>query len=191
MNIRAYIDNLNEKLRALPAAARKLFEDGSQRKQFLIPAAALCVLAVAALSLWIAKGAASRRLAYDKRLSARFETVSRQYSTLKDQVDEFKRRAALSPSQGIINAVDGLFTSMGLKGKVAAINPLETKSMDGFISQQAQVTLKQMDLNETVNLLYRIKSAPMLLTIKEANFRNSFSAPALDIKLVLALTRPK
>ena len=191
MNIRAYIDDLNEKLRALPEAARKFYEDRRQKKEFLIPAAVIGVLAVLALSLWLARGAAARRLAYDKQIAARFEAVSGQYATLKDQVDEFKRRAALSPRQGIINALDGLFTSTGLKSKVAAINPLETKTMDGCTSEQAEVTLKKLDLNETVNLLYRIDSAPMLLTVREADFRNSFSAPALDIRLVLALTRAK
>ncbi len=187
-NIRAYIDGLNEKLRGLPESARKFILDRGQRK-LLVPAAVIGALAVLALSLWIARGAAARRVAYDRQTEARFETVVRQYASLKGQVDEFKRRAALSPRQGIINALDGLFTGTGLKDKVATINPLGTKTVDGFTSEQAEVTLKKADLNETVNLLYRIEYAPMLLTVKEADFRNSFSAPALDIRLVVALTR--
>ncbi len=190
VNIRAYIDGLNEKLRVLPEAAGKFFLEWRQRK-LLVPASVIGVLAVLALSLWIARGAAARRIAYDRHTEARFEAVITQYASLKDQVDEFKRRAALSPRQGIINALDGLFTSAGLKDKVATINPLGTKTMGGFASEQAEVTLKKVDLNETVNLLYRIEYAPMLLTVKEADFRNSFSASALDIRLVVALTRAK
>lgn len=190
MNTRAYIDELAEKLRTLPEIAGKLFADWRQKKEFLIPAAIIGALAILALSLWLSRGAAARRLAYDKQTEARFETINTKYVALKDQVDEFKRRAALS-HQGIINALDGLFVGTGLKGKVATINPLGTKTIDGFTSEQAEVTLKKVDLNETVNLLYRVENAPMLLTVKEADFRNSFSAPALDIRLVLALTRAK
>ncbi|MDA8091702.1 MAG: hypothetical protein M0Z61_15965 [Nitrospiraceae bacterium] len=190
-SVRQYFDNLNEKLSELPNAAKEFFEDRGQRKELVIPVAIICALAVLSFSLWLASGAASRRLADDKKTAARVETVSREYNSLKDQVDEFRRRAGLSPRQGIIYALDGLFTSTGLKSKVSTVNPLETKTMDGFTSEQAEVTLKKLDLNETVNLLYRIENAPMLLTVKEADFRNSFSAPALDIRLVLALTRAR
>ncbi len=193
MNVRAYMEDLNERLRALPGLLKsgKFFADQRQKKEFFIPVAVICALFILALSLLLAKGGAARRLAYDKKNEAHFASVSQEYLTLKDQVDEFRRRAALSPRQGILYALDDLFTSTGLKDKVAALNPLDTKTMDGFTSEQAEVTLKKVDLNETVNLLYRIDSAPMLLTVREADFRNSFSAPALDIRLVLALTRAK
>lgn len=191
MNVREYIDSLNEKLVAFPELARKFFEDRRHRTELLIPVAVVCILAVLAFSLWLARGAAERRLENDKKTAARFESVSLEYNTLKDQMDEFRRRSGLSPKQGIIYALDGLFTGTGVKDKVATVNPLETKTMDGFTSEQAEVTLKKLDLNETVNLLYRIENAPMLLTVKEADFRSSFSAPTLDIRLVLALTRAK
>lgn len=186
MNIRTYLENLKEhpeiKIRRL---ADKL------GRQTLLPLAALLALLVLSLSLWAAKGAAAHRLANDKSAQARLEQESRQYLALKENRDEFMRRAALSPPQGILKAADDIFSSIGLKKKIATLKPLETRQVNGMTSERAEITLKQVDLNETVNLLYRIENAPMLLTIRQAEFKNSFSAPALDIRLVLALTRKK
>ncbi len=184
MDIRTYIGKLLERPE-IRGIVRKI---GRER---LLPIAVLLALLVLALSLWAARGAAARRLAYDEKTEARFEEVSRQYMALRAGRDEFTRRAALSPSQGILKAVDDIFTGMGLKEKIATLKSLDTSQINGLISEQAEITLKQVNLNETVNLLYRIENAPMLLTIRQAEFKNSFSAPALDIRLVLALTRKK
>ncbi|MDA8085931.1 MAG: hypothetical protein M0Z75_04455 [Nitrospiraceae bacterium] len=184
MDIRTYIEKLLERPE-LQGIVRKI---GRQR---LLPAAALLALLVLAVSLLAARGAAGRRLSNDKKTEARIEEVSRQYLALRADRDEFVRRAALSPSQGILKAVDDIFTGMGLKGKIATLKSLDTVHINGLTSEQAQIALKQVNLNETVNLLYKIENAPMMLTIRQAEFKNSFSAPALDIRLELALTRKK
>lgn len=184
MNIRTYIENLTEN-----PDLRKLVRKIGREK--LMPLAALLALLVLSISLWAAKGAAARRLANDKDAQVRLEEVSRQYIDLKEGRDEFARRASLSPSQGILKAVDDLFTGMGLKEKIATLKSLDTMQTNGFTSEQAEINLKQVNLNEAVNLLYKIENAPMLLSIRQAEFKSSFSAPALDIRLVLALTSKK
>ncbi|MDA8388184.1 MAG: hypothetical protein M0Z58_05925 [Nitrospiraceae bacterium] len=188
MNIRAFIENLNEDLNIRQLIGKIARKTGRRN---LLPAASALVLLVLALSLWAAVGAESRRLASDKKLEVRFERVIGQYNTLKAARDEFARRAALSPAQGILKAVGDLVAGTGLKGKMATIKPLDTTRINGFTSERAQVTFSVVNLNEMVNLLYRIENAPMLLSIRRAEFRSSFAAPALDINLVLALTRRK
>lgn len=187
MNIRQLIENLNSKDLDVRDITQKLARKFAKR--ISLPLTGALALLVLALILWAAKGAASRKLASDKKMEVRIERVLRQYRVLEAARDELRRRAALSPPQGILNAVSRIVNETGLKGKIETIKPLDTAQINGFTSERAQVTLKQLDLNETVNLLYRIENAPMLLSISRAGFRSSFAAPALDVNLELALTK--
>lgn len=186
MGIKQQIENLNNiDIRDI---ARRLVQKQKITKKAL-PLASLLVLLLVALVLWAASGAASRRLASDKKLEVRFERVLRQYRALESVRDELARRAALSPSQGILNAVSGIVAKTGLKEKMQTIKPLDATGINGFTSERAQVTFKGLTLNEMANLLYRIENAPMLLSIDRAGLRSSFAGPALDVSLVLALTK--
>ena len=188
MNIKALIENLNQ-LDVRDLIQKLARKTGGQQRRNILPLASVLAVLVLALSLWAARGAESRRLASDKKLEVRFERVIRKYHALKAARDEFTRRAALSPPQGILKAVGDLLAATGLKEKIATMKPLDTARINGFTSEEAEVTFRQLNLNETVNLLYRIEHAPMLLSIKQAGFRSSFAAPALDVRLVLALAR--
>ncbi|MDA8168523.1 MAG: hypothetical protein M0Z59_02340 [Nitrospiraceae bacterium] len=160
-------------------------------RQKLIPAIVLSALILIFLVLSVQERAAARRLESAKADNVNFISLNTDYVSLKSTVDELERRAALSPKQGVMKAVDDLFTSMGLKDKLTSVKPLDTRQLDDAISEQAEITVKGADLNEAVNILYRIENAPMLLTIKHADIRSSFTGPALDMRLVLALTRKK
>ncbi len=172
----------------------KLFgnlELDADKKKYLRPAMVVLVLCVIFLVTAFAESSAQKRLRLAQKESVEFASLDSQYSGLKAQVDELDKRVALSPKTGILKTAGDIFASMGLQDRISSIKPMDTTQSGGLTSEKAEVSLKKMDLNQAVNVLYRLENAPMLLTLKEVDLRSSFSAPTLDMRLVLELTSKK
>lgn len=162
-----------------------------KKEKLMKPAAAALALFLIFIFTLTAESSARKRLSAAKKAQAEFSTLNAQYAGLKAQVDTLDKRLALSPKAGILKAVGDIFTSMGLQDRLASLKPLDTSQSDGMTSEKAEMSLKKMDLNEAVNVLYRLENAPMLLTVKEVELTSSFSAPALDMRVVVELTSKK
>lgn len=160
-------------------------------KEELALGLSLVVLFVLVIALLGVRAGAAKALDGSRAAEKEFKTLAVQYVSLKGEMDELRKRASLGPKEGIIKAVDDLFSSMGLKDKVSTIKPTGTKPLGEMVLEEAELGIRNVDLNEAVNILYRIENGPVLLTVKEAAIKSSFSGPQLDMELRLALVRKK
>lgn len=115
-----------------------------------------------------------------------------EYLSLKQRIDSVEGRKSQSGPQGIVQAVDEVFQSMGLKDKIKTLKSTGKREIrDGF-EENADLSIEKVTMNEMVNILYRIENAPMVLTMKKVAIKKSFENPELmNISLDLSFLKTK
>ena len=115
-----------------------------------------------------------------------------EYLSLKKRVDSAESRKDLSSAQGIVQAADEVFQSIGLKDKVKTVKSMNRRDMKEGIEEEAEFLIEKVSMNEMVNIFYKIENAPMILTIKKAAIKKSFENPELlNISLTLSFLKMK
>jgi len=111
---------------------------------------------------------------------------------LSRKVNDVEAKKELSNVQGIAQAVEEVFSSVGLKDRVKTVKSTgKRETRDGF-EEEADVYIEKVSMNEMVNVFYRIKNAPMVLTVKKVTLKKSFENPELlNISLVLSFLKSK
>ena len=115
-----------------------------------------------------------------------------EYLSLKQRIDSVEGRKSQSGPQGIVQAVDEVFQSMGLKDKIKTLKSTGKKEIKDGFEEDADLTIEKVTMNEMVNILYRIENAPMVLTMKKVAIKKSFENPELmNISLDLSFLKTK
>jgi thioredoxin-related protein len=111
---------------------------------------------------------------------------------LSRKVHNVEAKKELSNVQGIPQAVEEVFSSVGLKDRVKTVKSTgKRETKDGF-EEEADVYIEKVTMNETINIFYRIRNAPMILTIKKVSIKKSFENPELlNISLILSFLKSK
>jgi hypothetical protein len=94
--------------------------------------------------------------------------------------------------QGVLQAVDEVFSSVSLKDKVKTVKNTGKRETKDGIEEEADVSVEKVTMNEMVNIFYRIDHAPMILTVKKVTVKQSFENPELlNIILMLSFLKTK
>ena len=114
------------------------------------------------------------------------------FLSLKQRIDAVESKKNLSNVQGIVQAVDEVFLSIGLKDKVKTVKSTGRRDMKDGFEEEAELQIEKVSMNEMVNIFYKIENAPMVLTIKKASVKKSFENPELlNIILTLSFLKAK
>ena len=115
-----------------------------------------------------------------------------EFITLRQKVAAVESKKGLANMTGIVQAIDEVFRSIGVKNKVKTVRATGQKEVREGFEEEAEITLEKVTMNEMLNIFYRIENAPMILTIKKASIKKSFDNPELlNINLVLSFLKPK
>lgn len=152
-------------------------------------AAVPVVLCIIAVSFFFSS---KNELAVAHARQKEFASLKSEYQTLKSGIDVIENKKSITNIKGILQAVDEIFLSLGLKQRIRSVKPLNTREAPGLVEEEAEVQVERVNINEAVNLFYKIENAPMSIFIKKAAVKASFENPAnLDITMTIALVRPK
>jgi general secretion pathway protein M len=115
-----------------------------------------------------------------------------EFLSLRQKINFVEGRKNLSNVQGIVQAVDEVFSSIGLRDKVKTVKSAgKRETRDGF-EEEADISIEKVSMNEMANIFYRIERAPMVLTIKKATIKKSFENPELlNLTLVISFLKAK
>jgi hypothetical protein len=118
--------------------------------------------------------------------------LKQDFAALKQRVDSLEMKKDLSHIQGILEAIDDVFSSLGLKDKLKTVKSAGTKEVKEGFEEEANIFIEKVTMNEMVNIFYTIEHTPMVLTMKKATIKKSFEDPELlNISLTLSfLTTP-
>ncbi len=146
-------------------------------------------LFILTVPLFVIERSAKKDLAVLRTKQGELASLSRDYRTLKENVDLVEQRPSLSQIRGVANAVDSLSSSLGIKGKIKSVKVTPSKEVSGSMKEEnAEVVIEKVTLNELVNLFYRIGDAPMILSVKRVSMKKSFENPELlDVSMTIAL----
>lgn len=115
-----------------------------------------------------------------------------EFSALRQRIDAVEGKKNLANVQGINQAVDEVFSSIGLRDRVKGIRSTGTKETKDGIEEEADVSIEKISMNEMLNMFYRIENAPMILTVRKATIKKSFENPELlNITLILSFLKMK
>ena len=118
--------------------------------------------------------------------------LANEYQGLKRAVDSVEGRKSLTKVEGIVQAVDEVFGSLGLNQKVKSVKSAGTREKKYAIEEEADVSVEKVTMNEMVNILYKIENAPMILSVKKTTVKTSFDSPSLlNITMTVSLIKPK
>ncbi|MEW6215207.1 MAG: hypothetical protein AB1478_08405 [Nitrospirota bacterium] len=127
-----------------------------------------------------------------KALQREFLALKDEFLSLKNRINAVEGRKSLTKVEGIVQAIDEIFLPLGLKKKVKSVKPTGTKELKDAIEEEAEVQVEKVDMNEMVNIFYKIENAPMIISIKKATIKTSFENPALlNIIMTIALVKMK
>jgi hypothetical protein len=111
---------------------------------------------------------------------------------LKQRIDTVENKKNLSNAEGVIQAVDEVFSSIGLKSKLKTVKSSGKREIKEGFEEEADLSIEKVDMNEMLNIFYKIENAPMVLTVKKATIKKSFENPELlNISLTLSFVKIK
>lgn len=158
------------------------------RNQVLLLSAllGLYVLIIPAL-IW--ERASSRELSQLKTRFTEFSILSAEYRSLKEQAGSIEQKRFLTKTSGIAQALDDAFLSLGVKGKMKSIKGIEGREIKGQLNEEtAEVQMEKVNMNELVNIFYKLENAPLLLSIQKVALKKSFDKPdLLDVTMTVSL----
>lgn len=115
-----------------------------------------------------------------------------EFLSLQQKFQTVENRKNLTNIQGVLQAVDEVFSSVGLKDKVKTVKNTGKRETKDRIEEEADVSVEKVTMNEMLNIFYRIDHAPMILTIKKVAVKQSFENPELlNITLMLSFLKTK
>jgi hypothetical protein len=115
-----------------------------------------------------------------------------EFLSLQQKFQTVENRKNLTNIQGVLQAVDEVFSSVGLKDKVKTVKNTGKRETKDGIEEGADVSVEKVTMNEMLNIFYRIDHAPMILTIKKVTVKQSFENPELlNITLMLSFLKTK
>lgn len=150
---------------------------------------AICaiVLAVAAAAYSVRSASfAESRLDALKSQEKEILSMGAEVATLRAKLGAFEKRRRLTRVRGMEQAADEVLGSLGLRDRLDSLKRLESSEE----AERAELRLKEIDMNEMVNILYSLENAPMPLVIKKVELKTAFDTPGkLKMAVTLALMK--
>lgn len=116
--------------------------------------------------------------------------LKHEFLTLRNKIDSLEMKKDLSHIEGIIEAIDNVFSSLGLKDNLKTVKSSGVREIKEGFKEEADVYIEKVTMNEMVNIFYIIDHAPVVLTIKKVTIKKSFEDPELlNISLTLSFLK--
>ncbi len=116
------------------------------------------------------------------------QSLNERFTTLKWFIESKERRLGLAKTEGIVSTLEQILNLLGLKAN--AIRPLQKKSIEGYLLEDAELEIQGIDLNSVVNLLYKIENSPFPLRIRDTLIKTTFEDPdRFILKITVSLIR--
>jgi hypothetical protein len=176
------------KLDELLAVCRRYRQDPALRSRALLAAVltGLYVLLIPGI-LW--ERSAARESSTMRAKYREYSALAGEYRALKESVSVIERKRTLSNTSTIAQAIGDMTQSLGMAGKVKSIKGTGSRTAANRMNEEtAEIQIEKININEMIQLLYKIENAPMILTIKTVAIAKSFENPQLlDMTLVVSL----
>ena len=161
-------------------------------RRYVYVVACLVVVVIAAIFAVGQLSAGSKELKLLKEQRKEMLVLKDEFLSLRQRVTAVEGKKNLTNVQGVVQAVDEVFSYAGLKDKLKTVKSGAKREVKDGFEEEADISVEKVTMNEMVNIFYRIENAPMILTVKKASIKKSFDNPELlNISLILSFLKPK
>ena len=160
-------------------AIKMLFLD----RTLLLLAAAILTVIIFTVTSFVYTGSVRNRNSRLEAQLTRLLAESGEIIQLNATITSKEKKASTRGKAGVVSTIEQILKGLGLEAM--AIKPLGKKKVDEFTEENAEVEIKETDLNHAVNLLYQIDTASIPMKIKSASIKTAFEDPD---KFIIKLT---
>jgi uncharacterized protein YoxC len=116
--------------------------------------------------------------------------LKHEFTALSHRMNALEMKKDISHVSGIMEAIDDVFSSLGLKDKMKTVKSSGTREVNEGFKEEADIYIEKVTMNEMVNIFYTIEHSPMVLTVEKATIKKSFEDPELlNISLTMSFFR--
>jgi len=160
-------------------AIKILFSD----RDLLFLAAAILMVSIFTVTSFVYTGSVRETNVRLEAQLTRLLAESGEIIRLSAEVASKEKKTGTKRSVSVVSTLEQILNGLGLEAMV--IKPLGKKTVDGFSEENAELEIKETDLNSAVNLLYQIDTASVPMKLKNASIKTAFEDPG---KFILKLT---
>lgn len=118
--------------------------------------------------------------------------LSGEFGVIKERVRAVEGKTSAARVEGIVQAVDEVFRSLGLEKKVKSLKSTGTREREFGTEEEAELLVERVTMNEMVNIFYRIGQTPAALAVKRTTLKTVFDSPSLlNITMTISFISPK
>ncbi|MBI5048563.1 MAG: hypothetical protein HZB54_06425 [Deltaproteobacteria bacterium] len=173
----------------------KIADDFRDKTAFYLTGLAVVfalIISVVAAVKWV--GSVEKMVSLKKQELIRFNNVREEYLKLKKKagMETIEKKIYAPQTEGSTGAIiQEIGRGIGIKDKISSFKPVEEKIEEGYVKNGVEVKVNGINLNQLVNLLYKIENHKNLLLIKSISIDARFDNPALlDIAMhIIFLTK--
>jgi general secretion pathway protein M len=167
---------------------KNLFKD---RRVIYLVSVLIPFVIIAALGLKILSSQ-TKELHHLREKHKEMSSLRQEFLSLQQKIQTVENKKHLANVQGVLQAIDEVFSSVGLRDNIKAVKSIGKKETKDGIEEEADVSVEKVTMNEMVNIFYRIEHAPMILTVRKVTVKQSFENPELlNITLMLSFLNTK
>jgi hypothetical protein len=150
------------------------------------------ILLVSALLLFYRSAALQKESAELRKQKKEFLILRGEFLELRNKIGRVEEKKSLTETEGIVQAVDEILRPSGLNTKIKSVKPTGTRDRKHVLEEEAVVEFDKLNMNEMINVLYKIENAPMILLIKKTTLKTSFENPSLiNMTMTVGFVSPK
>jgi hypothetical protein len=150
------------------------------------------ILLISALLLFYRSAALQKESAELRKQKKEFLMLRGEFLELRNKIGRVEEKKSLTETEGIVQAVDEILRPSGLNTKIKSVKPTGTRDRKHVLEEEAVVEFDKMNMNEMINVLYKIENAPMILLIKKTTLKTSFENPSLiNMTMTVGFVSPK
>lgn len=140
---------------------------------------AALLLAMAAAPLLIIERAAKKDAGLSRARLHEMRNLEAEYRSIRARVDAIQKEKLPGRASGPARVMEEIFSGLGIKGKLKGIRDAGTREVPGGTEQNGEVRIENVDINELVNILYRVENPPVLLSLRRLTIKRGFENPDL------------
>lgn len=155
-------------------------------KEFYKTAGLILLLIIISVTGILLKDKGEKELQYQKKRLIEFRSLMDEYRSLKDELSRTEKRTG---TKALIDEINSLLNTTGIKGKVRSLKQVQKKETPLGTIEESELILERLTMNELANILYQIDQSRSL-SVSRINIKRTFESPEL-LNLTVMLSSMK
>ncbi len=141
-------------------------------KPLFVTAAAIVLAAVFSFIVLISVNKLEKEALELKDQLKNMQMLKKELTYINEIVSSREKKIGLTQTDGIVSVMEQILDSLEIKAKV--IKPMGKKKTREYMEEDSELQIDSIDLNEIVNLFYKIENSPFPVKIKSVAIKTRF-----------------